>query len=415
MTPLFQQYQTLFENFLELSQKHRSSHHDYRWLHLKSKHFQLLPDYLTLSEFAPTKFKTMANKTLANSPKLWESLVWPKITHTILEKMESKYLHALFESTRNTHQHTPKELIKLLHRVFIQFDSRLIHAPFTDLYFFLNEILKTTSTYFEVSQDIFKKEKTEQLNFCLRLYKTVAKEILDHPQAFEIATYLAIRANWIDSVENNISHFVTGFPSEIDHLIDHPEELHLQKHNSHYQFQEFKTALATPKKILYELDNAGEVVFDLILIERLLSQKHHIHLCAKDSPVLNDITTQELQHLLDHPLLVHLKKHPNLTLLPGHSNIAGKYLPHVPESYKTAYQWADLLILKGQGNFQTMPLGQFQKNKFQFHPYTKPMFFLFMLKAPQIAQSFKKTLPPKTQSPELFSPILREFRPNRIN
>ena len=36
--------------------------------------------------------------------------------------------------------------------------------------------------------------------------------------------------------------------------------------------------------------------------------------------------------------------------------MVGKYLPLVTPEYKTAYLSVDIVILKGQANFQTMPV-----------------------------------------------------------
>ena len=36
--------------------------------------------------------------------------------------------------------------------------------------------------------------------------------------------------------------------------------------------------------------------------------------------------------------------------------MVGKYIPMASNEYKSAYDLADIIWLKGQGNFQTMPL-----------------------------------------------------------
>ena len=57
---------------------------------------------------------------------------------------------------------------------------------------------------------------------------------------------------------------------------------------------------------------------------------------------------------------------------------------------------ATLLLLKGQGNFQTMPMGKKVKGKFTPYPYAKPMIYMLGMKAPFIAACFSSIL---TQGP----------------
>jgi uncharacterized protein with ATP-grasp and redox domains len=54
-----------------------------------------------------------------------------------------------------------------------------------------------------------------------------------------------------------------------------------------------KGAILRSKKVLYLADNAGETVFDRILIEELLKQNVKVTCAVKDAPVLNDATFQD--------------------------------------------------------------------------------------------------------------------------
>ena len=48
-------------------------------------------------------------------------------------------------------------------------------------------------------------------------------------------------------------------------------------------------------KALYLADNAGETVFDRILLEELLKQDVEVTYAVKDAPILNDATFQDAE------------------------------------------------------------------------------------------------------------------------
>ena len=62
------------------------------------------------------------------------------------------------------------------------------------------------------------------------------------------------------------------------------------------------------------------------------------------------------------------------------------------KKYVDAYTNCDAQIIKGQGKFQTMPMGIVLNKKFKPNQYKKPIFFLMGIKAPMIEQSLKSIL-----------------------
>jgi uncharacterized protein with ATP-grasp and redox domains len=55
------------------------------------------------------------------------------------------------------------------------------------------------------------------------------------------------------------------------------------------------SALRAREKILYLTDNAGEIVFDALVIEKLQSWGKEVVIAPKSAPVLNDATIEDLQ------------------------------------------------------------------------------------------------------------------------
>ena len=55
---------------------------------------------------------------------------------------------------------------------------------------------------------------------------------------------------------------------------------------------------------MYECDNAGEVIFDLLVIMRLIASGKRVIIVAKYAPILNDVTVDEIYDLLSVPTVI---------------------------------------------------------------------------------------------------------------
>ena len=110
-------------------------------------------------------------------------------------------------------------------------------------------------------------------------------------------------------------------------------------------------------KILYLGDNAGEIVFDRLLLELLPVEK--ITFVVRGQPVINDVT------LVD----AHVTGITNLVrVIDNGSDLPGTVLSMCSEPFQREFHEADLVIAKGQGNFES--LNEEKKN----------IFFLFKVK-----------------------------------
>ncbi len=119
--------------------------------------------------------------------------------------------------------------------------------------------------------------------------------------------------------------------------------LPLDEHTYHVFVENLKTA----KKLVFLTDNCGEIVLDKLLIEAIRQTAPHLECVSivRGEPVLNDATMEDaLQVGLDT-----LGK-----VLPNGTNIAGTYIPMLSEEAKKEMETADLLIAKGQGNFESL-------------------------------------------------------------
>lgn len=112
-------------------------------------------------------------------------------------------------------------------------------------------------------------------------------------------------------------------------------------------YQKFTENLKTAKKLVYMTDNCGEVVLDKLLLETIKQTVPHLEMTiiVRGEPVLNDATMEDA-------LQVGLETCGKV--IPNGTNIAGTYLPWVSAEAKDALEEADLLISKGQGNFESL-------------------------------------------------------------
>lgn len=98
------------------------------------------------------------------------------------------------------------------------------------------------------------------------------------------------------------------------------------------------------KRILYLADNAGEVFFDIPLLD-FLSKRVDVLYAVKSEPVQNDLSIDDLQ-LLDGIKLpaIPIKGPPTL----------GVYLTQSPVEFRIAFDVVDLIIAKGMANYETL-------------------------------------------------------------
>lgn len=129
-----------------------------------------------------------------------------------------------------------------------------------------------------------------------------------------------------------------------------------------------RSALKTARNVLYLCDNAGEIVFDKLLIKYLKQEFPQIEpVCAvKGTPVLNDATMKDAIEVgLDSVARV----------IDNGDGAPGTVLHRTSEQFQAAFQAADVVISKGQGNFESLS-GTKKEN----------LFYLFMAKCNSICK-----------------------------
>lgn len=131
----------------------------------------------------------------------------------------------------------------------------------------------------------------------------------------------------------------------------------------HGDGEAFGKAVAGATDILYLADNAGEIAVDRLLVEQLGPKR--VTLAVRGAPVLNDATLSDAYEVGMHELV---------EVIDNGSDGAGTILTDCSVPFQQRFTRADLIIAKGQGNFET--LSGVDGN----------IFFLFKVKCPVIAR-----------------------------
>ena len=103
--------------------------------------------------------------------------------------------------------------------------------------------------------------------------------------------------------------------------------------------------LARAARILYLADNAGETVFDKVLIEELAKRDVEITVAVKGQPILNDATMEDA-------LCAGLDE--DAHLISNGSPMIGTELETCSPEFLQHFHSADIIVSKGQANFETL-------------------------------------------------------------
>ncbi len=110
------------------------------------------------------------------------------------------------------------------------------------------------------------------------------------------------------------------------------------------EIDRFEDRLANAQRILYLADNAGEIAFDRLLIEHGLGPSR-VTLAVRGGPVINDVTRENA----DRVGLTQL-----VPVIDSGVAVPGIALARSSEAFLRAFEQADLILSKGQGNFETL-------------------------------------------------------------
>jgi len=211
-------------------------------------------------------------------------------------------------------------------------------------------------------RDPYKEIKNKENNEAKTLFNTLTKKLDKNTDFFDVLINFAICGNIIDY----------GVFESIDLKTYILNILDIAYFKNDIDF--FKKDLETSKDILYIADNAGEIIFDIELIKHLNSLGKKIYLAVRAKPVINDISIDDIADI-EIPSYV--------TIVNSGCNTPGTILKNASQEFKNLFYSCDLVISKGQGNFETLYFLDKKPNK---------LYFLFMIKCSVIANLLKTNI-----------------------
>jgi|Deesub1362B_J571_1020462.scaffolds.fasta_scaffold00787_10 hypothetical protein len=133
--------------------------------------------------------------------------------------------------------------------------------------------------------------------------------------------------------------------------------------------QAFRRLIESSRRVLYLLDNAGEIALDRLLIEELKRHGLEVIAVVKSAPIINDATIEDAQQVeLTHTCRV----------ITSGSDVVGVDFKEASEELLREFDKADFIIAKGQGHFETLD------------EYTeKPVVFLLKAKCKSVAEQLR--------------------------
>jgi len=124
------------------------------------------------------------------------------------------------------------------------------------------------------------------------------------------------------------------------------------------------------RTVLYLTDNAGEIVFDTLLVEQLKNMGVTVTVAVKGGPVINDATLEDAE-------ASGMTKIADKVITTG-TDAVGFAAKEVSKEFMDAYDSADLIIAKGMGYAETLTE----------HKLKKPHLLLLRTKCEPVASYF---------------------------
>ncbi len=206
--------------------------------------------------------------------------------------------------------------------------------------------------------DPFSSKKKESNEVAMQMIPLVRQAIESAEDPLLMAVKAAIVGNIIDfGVSHRFEIEDAGSIANLPLAIDH-----------YHLFREEVYDAAT---VLYLADNAGEIGFDALLVEHLAKMGKEVTVAVRSAPIINDATAEDATVFGLHKVA---------RLISSGSPAPGTPLNMVSEEFKTLFFEADVVISKGQGNFETLD------------DAGRTIYFLLRAKCPVIANLLKVEL-----------------------
>ena len=184
-------------------------------------------------------------------------------------------------------------------------------------------------------EDPYREDKRRHNRLALELYPQLKERLRGAPDPLREALRLAAGGNLIDSIAMGDLDPSQVVPSlfEGEFALDH--------------YGALRELLSRARRLLVIGDNAGEIVMDRILVEELLEMypRLQVSYAVRGGPIINDATMEDALEVGMDRLC---------KLVSTGDDAPGVILELCSEAFLREFTEADLVIAKGQGNFETL-------------------------------------------------------------
>ena len=211
--------------------------------------------------------------------------------------------------------------------------------------------------------DPYKEIKEKSNSLALGFYRKLKEKVDKSSDRFLKSIEVAIAGNVIDyGVKNTLD-----VEEEINKILRNENEAIKREKPDLFEYEKFKDELDKSASIVYLGDNAGETVFDRVLIEEIkrVDKNKKIYYVVKEKPTINDALLEDaIVSGIDH----------SAEIISSGSDAPGTILAICSKEFLSIYKQADMVISKGQGNFEALS------------DPGRSVVYLFMAKCPVIAK-----------------------------
>ena len=202
--------------------------------------------------------------------------------------------------------------------------------------------------------DPYRQIKESSNRLAMELYPELKMKIEHSSDPLDLAVRYAIAGNIIDFGANSCLDDFTIFKTL---------EFSTKKPLVPNTINDLRKTVNSVNNILYLGDNAGETVFDRLLIEQLPYEK--VTYAVRGRPIINDATYEDAKFAGITDLV---------EVIDNGSDAPGTLLDDCSKEFCTRFEKADLIIAKGQGNYESLS------------DSSGNILFLLMAKCPVIAR-----------------------------
>ena len=204
----------------------------------------------------------------------------------------------------------------------------------TDMGAMIEQLLQK---HYALDPDRLRPEREASNRFVLDRLESIYSRVEAAKDPVFAALQFAVLGNYLDfsALQGEVSF------DALDTMLEQALDMELDMDSYRHLCQDLENG----KKLLYITDNAGEIVFDRVLAEKLQQKYPHLEItfCVRGKPVTNDAIREDAETAgVQFPII------------DNGTDIGGTVLHRIGEEMKKALEEADVIIAKGMGNTESM-------------------------------------------------------------